>query len=73
MGEANDTYMTTVQAASFLAMSERTLENWRCTGYGPPFAQFGRRVTYLKSDLEGWAGAQRFTSTSEARAAREAA
>lgn len=59
MGQGADGYLTTLQAAEFLAMSDRTLVDWRCRGEGPPYARFGRKVNYLRSDLEAWAMSRR--------------
>jgi hypothetical protein len=41
------------------------MERWRVEGVGPPFRRFGRRVVYAEADLEVWASAQSFQSTSE--------
>jgi len=54
------------EAASFLRLSERTLERLRCTGGGPKFCKLGRRVLYLQSDLDAWVAARIVGSTSEA-------
>jgi len=42
---------TTKEAARFLRISHRTLEDWRLTGEGPYFIKLGRRVLYRESDL----------------------
>lgn len=39
------------QAASLLAMSPRTLANWRCNGMGPRFVRHGQRIWYPKSGV----------------------
>ncbi|MFZ5834713.1 MAG: helix-turn-helix transcriptional regulator [Pseudomonadota bacterium] len=52
-------------AASFLGLSERTLERFRLEGTGPIFRKFGRRVLYAPDDLTAWADAQSRTSTSD--------
>jgi hypothetical protein len=50
-----------VRAADFLtneygcATSKRTLEKLACSGGGPTYRLFGRRVIYRKSDLIAWA------------------
>tara|TARA_Y100000310_G_C20547942_1_gene746557 strand:+ start:153 stop:419 length:267 start_codon:yes stop_codon:yes gene_type:complete len=56
-------------AARELHLSERTLECWRATGYGPPFVKIGRRVLYQKSALETWITKQIRRSTSDTGAA----
>jgi hypothetical protein len=58
-------YLTNSEAAAYLNLSPRTLENWRVLGGGPRFRKFGRRVIYAIDDLELWAGAQACISTSD--------
>lgn len=44
--------LTTAQAAAYLGLSPRTLEEWRLRGGGPVFRKLGRRtVRYAHSDL----------------------
>jgi hypothetical protein len=58
------------QAADFLRISERSLERHRVEGkLKIPFIKIGRRVMYAREDLEAWINANRFNSTSEAKAA----
>jgi hypothetical protein len=45
------THLTTAQAAAYLGISPRTLEDWRLTGFGPAFIKMGRRVLYRLHDL----------------------
>ena len=45
------THMTNKQAAAYLGISPRTLEDWRLTGFGPRFVKLGRRVFYRLQDL----------------------
>jgi hypothetical protein len=60
-------YLTNSEAAAYLNLSPRTLENWRVLGDGPRFRKFGRRVIYAIDDLELWAVAQACVSTSDAK------
>jgi helix-turn-helix protein len=60
-------YLTNSEAAAYLNLSPRTLENWRVLGGGPRFRKFGRRVIYAIDDLELWAVAQACLSTSDAK------
>ena len=60
----HQTYLTQIEAADFLRISERSLERWRVEGTGPRFRRFGRRVVYAKSDVETWADGRCFQSTS---------
>lgn len=49
--------LTPKQAASFLQVSEKTLEKWRTKGTGPKFRRLGHRmVRYQQSDLDAWPG-----------------
>jgi len=52
--DVDSPYMTTAEAASFLRLKERTLNNMRWRGEGPHFRKHGGRVIYHKRDLEGW-------------------
>jgi hypothetical protein len=54
-----------VEAATYLRLSERTLERMRVTGDGPKFANCGRRVLYRQADLDAWVAARVVASTSE--------
>ena len=59
-------YMTTGQAAAYLAVSRSWLEKLRLTGSGPAYSKPSlRRVLYAKSDLDAWVGRFRRLSTSE--------
>lgn len=58
--------LDTAQAARFLGLGERTLQNWRVRGEGPAFLRTGRAVRYAPEDLARWLDARRFRSTSEA-------
>ena len=43
----------------------------RQEGTGPPFMKVGKRVLYRPSDVEEWLRQNTFTSTAEAKAAKE--
>jgi len=43
--------LTTKEAARFMNMSHRTLEQWRWLGEGPPFLKIKRQVRYRLADL----------------------
>jgi predicted DNA-binding transcriptional regulator AlpA len=46
------------EAATFLAVSTRTLARWRVVGFGPKFIRISSRaVRYRKRDLIAWAEA----------------
>ena len=48
------------QAATRLGLpSARTLESWRCRGYGPPFVRLSPRlVRYRAIDIDRWLAAR---------------
>lgn len=47
--------LTTMQAAWWLGVSPRTLEDWRFRGGGPKFRKVGKRlVRYFEGDLEAF-------------------
>ncbi len=47
--------LTQREAAIFLGgVSERSLERWRCIGFGPPYLKFGKFVRYRQADLSSW-------------------
>jgi hypothetical protein len=59
------TLLTTIQAASFLNVSPRTLEGLRHRGGGPNFRKLSKCVRYEVADLEKWVEQSRRTSTSD--------
>lgn len=52
--------MTEEQAAAYLGISRSTLRHGRCDGRRdgrmppPPFVRLGRKIVYLKDDLDAW-------------------
>ena len=40
-------------------MTPGTLANWRWRGHGPPYLKIGRKVTYLRNDVDRWKLSQR--------------
>ena len=63
--EDHPEYLTTREAGLLLGMSVRTLERYRITGGGPRFCKFGRKVRYLRSDVDEWAKRRMRNSTSD--------
>jgi predicted DNA-binding transcriptional regulator AlpA len=53
------------EAAELCRLSPRTLERFRCTGFGPRFHKIGRRVLYRHADIETWVASRVRTSTSD--------
>ena len=59
-----DNALTEDEAARYLGVSPSFLAKHRVSGDGPQFVKYGgKRVVYLRSDLEAWRDAQRRTST----------
>lgn len=57
--------MNPEQAANFLGISHRTLENWRLKGGGPAFVRMSHRcVRYRLEALLSWLDKREATSTS---------
>ena len=46
--------MTTKEAAAYCKLSHKTLNGYRCSGFGPKFVKLGRRVFYKKCDVDAW-------------------
>jgi len=68
--QTNDYLLNQTQAASFLKLSKRTLERYRCYGGGPPFCKLGRRTMYRQADLLDWVNARIFNNTAESQLAQ---
>ena len=59
--------LTGTEAAKYLGASPRTLDNWRCQGWGPPFVVLSARaIRYRMEDLEAWTQERLRKSTSDA-------
>ncbi len=71
IGIGGNVYLVQQEAAAYLRLSPRTLERHRVAGTGPRFTKLGRRVVYALAELDAWATARTFQSTSEADAAAE--
>lgn len=46
-------------AASFLGITQRTLQDWRLNRRGPAYIKLGRRIAYDRADLEHFISANR--------------
>jgi excisionase family DNA binding protein len=53
--------LKTKDAAEYLGLSVRTLENWRYQGRGPKCVLMGRTVRYDLQDLDAWVSSHRET------------
>ncbi|WP_341933759.1 helix-turn-helix domain-containing protein [Microbacterium sp. LWO14-1.2] len=49
-----DGWLTPVEAAALLRVSEKTLANWRASQRGPAFRKVGRVVRYARTDVESY-------------------
>lgn len=59
-------YLTVPEAAAFLRCSKSYLDKLRSTGGGREFVRLGvRKILYRRADLQNWARARRFDSTSQ--------
>ena len=58
-------FLTTVEAATYVCLSRRTLEKMRTAGNGPIYRKHGRYVRYHIDALDAWSTARRTNSTSE--------
>ncbi len=52
--ELNSPYKTVDEAANYLRLNPRTLNNMRSAGKGPCFHKHGRRVLYHIDELVRW-------------------
>ena len=59
------TLLTQREAATYLHLSERTLERFRVSGAGPKFVRLGRSIRYRLTDIEAFIAARIVGSTSE--------
>jgi predicted DNA-binding transcriptional regulator AlpA len=67
--------LSPAEVAAILGMSPSMLANWRCSGFGPPWARLGGSVRYDEAKLQRWIEAQerrpREQSEAKAQAERE--
>ncbi len=64
--EEPSTLLRQEDAAGFLDVSVRFLENRRYMGGGPPFVRLSSKaVRYRREDLDQWIADRTFTSTSQ--------
>lgn len=45
---------TQAELAEHLDVSERTVEDWRYKGDGPPVVHAGRSIRYVPADVRAW-------------------
>jgi excisionase family DNA binding protein len=61
----SDALLTEKQAAAYLNIGVKTLQNWRWRGEGPRFVRVGRLMRYRPEDLRAFVAAHLRTSTSD--------
>ncbi|WLG53717.1 helix-turn-helix domain-containing protein [Pseudomonas sp. FP1742] len=60
--------MTSSQVAAALALSNKTLAAWRCSGRSPlPFLRLGSRVRYRSEDVFAWLESRKCSAVDAAR------
>jgi excisionase family DNA binding protein len=57
-------YLSVAEAAQYLRLKRRTLDNLRWAGGGPKYRKHGGRVLYRRDELEAWSEAREYRSTS---------
>lgn len=65
--EGRQTYLTAEEVSErwdFKIVS-KTLANWRCNRFGPPFRRFGNKILYPLSTLEAWERNHQYVSTKD--------
>ena len=57
----NQQLITEKEAAHFLSVSLRTIQNWRFRNRGPKYKKLGRLVRYSVADLSAYAESETVT------------
>lgn len=65
LGTEDSPYVSVEEAAAYLRLKRRTLDNMRWIGGGPKYRKHGGRVFYHRDDLKAWSESRAFKSTSE--------
>ncbi len=63
--ETASPFLTVEEAATYLRLKKRTLDNMRWMGTGPKFRKHGGRIFYELGELKEWSLNGRRRSTSE--------
>lgn len=59
-------FLDTEEAADYLRLKKRTLDNMRWLGSGPRYRKHGGRIRYHIDDLVAWSAQHRKLSTADA-------
>jgi excisionase family DNA binding protein len=62
--------MTTQEAANYLRVAPRTMENWRTAGTGPAYSKIGGRVVYSRAKLDEYFRAREVNPPTQAERGR---
>jgi len=62
--EQTSPFLNVEEAAAYLRLKKRTLDNMRWQGVGPRFRKHGGCVVYHRDDLKAWSEGARRRSTS---------
>ncbi|MGJ3648217.1 helix-turn-helix domain-containing protein [Sphingomonas sp. GlSt437] len=54
LAQRGSPFLSPEQAAHYLGLSTRTLQEYRSAGTGPRFRRHSRHVRYHIDDLDGW-------------------
>ena len=65
MSNRDRRFLNEREAAEFLNLSVRTLQQWRWRGQGPNFQKWGRSVRYAVAELDRFATSNVRRSTSD--------
>ena len=65
-----DGYLTSNELAERYTIHERTVANWRTTGFGPKFVKIGSSVRYRASDVKAWEESRTAENTTQGSALR---
>jgi len=57
-------FLNVEEAATYLRLKKRTLDNMRWQGIGPRFRKHGGRILYHRDDIVEWSESRRRRSTS---------
>jgi hypothetical protein len=62
--EIKSPYLNAAEAARYLRLKKRTLDNMRWLGTGPKYRKHGGRICYHIDELEAWSQSREYRSTS---------
>ena len=64
--EIESPFLTVDEAAAYLRLTARALENFRQAGGGPIYRKHGGKVVYHKDDLDAWSKELRYAHSGAA-------